>query len=78
MPLEYEEHHEMSGFRSWMVILLFCAAIVLWGVLNYVLIPDEPRHWDMGALRDVPGQSIYSSAKLPAGAVVPKQMEPLP
>ena len=74
-----EEHREIGTFWSWTLLILFCLAILVWGFFNYVMIPDAPRHWDMGALRDVPGQSIYSTAEpAPAATAVQKQIAPLP
>ena len=70
MPFPHEEHREIGSFWSWMIVILFCVVIVVWGVLNYL--------WDMGVLRDVPGQSIYSTAVAPVGPATPKQVAPLP
>ena len=73
-----EEERESGPFWSWMIIILFCVVIVAWGILNYLMIPDSPRHWDLGVLRDLPGQSIYSTASRPAVAPAPEQIVPLP
>ena len=79
MPhLHEEEESESSSLWSWMIILLFCVAILAWGIFNYLMIPDLPRRWDMGVLRDVPGQSIYSTADRAAVASAPEQVAPLP
>ena len=78
MSFQYEEHREISSFWGWLILILLCLAIVAWGILNYLLIPDTPRKWDMGVLRDVPGQSIYSTAEPPPAGAVPKQIAPLP
>lgn len=63
-----------------MILVLSCALIVAWGVLNWLLIPDRPREWSFGALPDVPSESIYSSAQPGASADAnpPPQMPPLP
>lgn len=78
MPVHYEEHREIRPVWGWVVLFIACVAIVAWGVLNYLTIPDLPRRWDMGVLRDVPGQSIYSSAVPSPRAPIPRQMAPLP
>jgi hypothetical protein len=78
MALRYEEEHEVRPIWSWVILVAVCLAIVAWGLLNYRLIPDAPRKWDMGVVRDVPGQSAYSVAVPPSGERVPKQIEPLP
>ena len=77
MPFDYEENRQINSFRSWLIVILFCAVIVVWGLFNYLLIPDAPRRWDMNTVRDVPGESIYSTAK-PAAGAPPAQIAPLP
>ena len=78
MSIQHEEHGAISSFWSWAILIALCLAIIGWGLLNYLLIPDPPRAWDMGVLRDVPGQSIYSTAEPPPAGAVPKQITPLP
>ena len=78
MPYPHEEDHEMSARRSWAIVLLACFGIVAWGLLSYLLIPEPTRHWDLGTLPDVPGESVYSTALPVPGAAVPKQMPALP
>ena len=79
MPFQHEEHHEIRPFWSWIIVVAFCVVIILWGLLNWRLIPDPPRRWDMGALRDVPSQSIYSTANPPpAPTPAARQIAPLP
>ena len=64
-----ERGYEMKGSRplgqrwAWLIIIVLCAAIVGWGLVNYKLISDAPRQWDFGLLPQVPGQSIYSSSQ---------------
>ena len=59
------ESKNVSGFKSWMIVVLFSAVILAWGGVTFLLVKDRPREWDFGALRDVPGQSIYSTDKTP-------------
>ena len=60
------------------MILLISVAIIAWGLFSYMAIPDSDRHWDLGVLRDVPSQSIYSSTEPEEEPQVPTQFEPLP
>ena len=78
MSFPHEEEHELGPFWSWVAVILLCVAIVVWGTLNWMLIRDAPRQWDTGALRDVPGQSVYSTASPGRAAAVPGQIAPLP
>ena len=74
----FEEYRGISMFWSWTLIVVLCAAILLWGLMNYALVRDTPRQWDFGILPDAPGQSIYSSAQTPRKGPAPPQLAPLP
>ncbi len=75
---EVEREGERVQGRGWAILILLAAAIVGWGLANYFLVPDVPRQWDFGALRDVPAQSIYSTSRPAAPPVAPRQMPALP
>ena len=75
---EYEENREISPGWSWAILVIFCALIVAWGLLNWALIKDGPRDWDFGALPDAPSASIYSTGQTPEKATPPQQIAPLP
>jgi len=78
-PDWYDEEKEMPQFWSWMLIILFSAAILGYGIATYLLVDDGPRRWEYGTLPDTPAQSIYNSKGpvKPAGAVQ-RQVAPLP
>jgi len=67
------------------MVIVVCLAIVGWGALTYLLVPERgqgpgqlPRQWDTGALPDVPAQSVYSTVTTPASQPAPPQIAPLP
>ncbi|MBE3070153.1 MAG: hypothetical protein IMZ66_07935 [Planctomycetes bacterium] len=74
---ERDETRGTGNRLAWAIIIAFAAAIVVWGLLNYVLIPDAPRRWDFGQLPDTPGESVYSAAP-PPPAGPPPQIPTLP
>ena len=77
-----EETRKNSGgnLRSWIIVILFSAGLIGWGVLNFKLVPDPPaRQFQYGALPSAPGESIYSTRPAPpVQANTPRQMAPLP
>jgi hypothetical protein len=73
-----EEHGTQSSLASWAIIVAFSAGLIVWGLVQFWLVPDAPREFDYGALKDVPGQSQYGIEESPAGTNVPKQIPPLP
>lgn len=70
---ELEEVRESPRFRQWWVgtwfaPLLVSVGMLLWCVLAYLFIGDRPRDWNYGVLPYVPGQSIFSTNRVPHGA----------
>lgn len=74
----YVEEYEISAFASWVVIILFSAAIAGFGLMVYCLIPDAPRRWNYGQLPDTPAESIYSTEEPAAGRRPARQLPRLP
>jgi hypothetical protein len=77
-PNWYEEEKEMPQPLAWVVITLFSAFIVGYGVVTYLLVDDGPRQWSYGTLADTPAESIYNSAVPGKPAQAPPQITPLP
>jgi len=65
-------------WAGWLIVLLVAAAIVVWGLLNFVLVRDAPRTWHFGTLPSAPSESVYSTHALPESASPPPQISPLP
>jgi hypothetical protein len=63
---------------GWLVVILVCALVVAWGLVNFFLVKDGPRTWHFGTLPDAPSESIYSSRETPEAANPPRQIPPLP
>ena len=64
--------------HGWLIVILICAGIIVWGAANFLLVRDRPRAWDFGALPDVPGQSIYSVETRPPASDSARQLPRLP
>lgn len=77
-PRWYEEEKEMPRFWGWVVITLFSAAIVGYGIATYFLVGDGPRQWDYRVLPDTPAQSIYNTSRPKRPVQAPLQIAPLP
>lgn len=76
-PLRYDEEKELSTFWSWVIIILYSGAIMVFGLVVYYVVPDGPRRWNFGILPDPPGASIYHDRQ-PLREKVEKQIAPLP
>ena len=75
---QYEENRRIGPVKGWLLLVLFCAAIIAWGLFNWAMIPDYPRDWHYGPPSDAPGASIYSSVPTPDSDNPPRQFAPLP
>lgn len=81
MKLEkkYEEFTLISSFWSWVILIIFSATIMGWGMFVHMMVDREvPRQWDFGQYPDVPAESEYSTVPAPNNVNVPLQIERLP
>jgi hypothetical protein len=74
---KYDEERELHSPWEWVIITLFSASIMGFGLLVYHLVDDGPRYWDLGQLADTPAESIYSTDKPQPNVGIP-QTPPLP
>jgi hypothetical protein len=76
--VQFEENKQVAPIWGWVMIAALCAALIAWGLANYLFIPDRPREWDFQDRPDAPGSSIYSAHPTPLQANPPPQIAPLP
>jgi hypothetical protein len=74
---EYEELTIISSFWSWVILIVFAALILGWGMFAEMIVTTAPSQWDFGVLPDTPSQSAYSTF-LPAEGNVPDQIHRIP
>jgi hypothetical protein len=75
---EYEEQTIISPVVGWVILILFAALIMSWGMFVEMIVSTQPAHWDFGVLPDTPSQSQYSTAFPPADVNVPYQIHRIP
>jgi len=57
-----EHRNNRTEFRSWIIILVLALLFVAWGLFIFFTVGDKgPPAWDFGAVRDIPGESSYST-----------------
>jgi hypothetical protein len=55
-------NHGKSAVRSWLFIFVLAASFLAWGFLLFYTIGDKgPPPWDFGIVRDIPGESVFST-----------------
>ena len=75
---EYEELTIISSFWSWVILIVFCAIIMGWGMFVEMMVGVAAPHWDFGVLPDTPSQSVYSTALPPSDVNIPYQIHRIP
>ncbi len=74
----YDEYKELPQVWGWVILVLFAAAIVSYGMWLMLTVPEAPRYWDHGERRDTPAESIYSTYEPSPVATEKKIVAPLP
>jgi hypothetical protein len=76
---QFEEYRVVRGkIMGWVLLVIFSALVMGWGMFIHMMVPDIPRTWDFGALPDTPGISVYSTIVPVSKEPPPRQLEPLP
>jgi hypothetical protein len=77
---ERYEEHRLWIHQQWahVILILFAASLMGWGMLLHMTIRETPAKWDFGVLPDTPSESVYSTAEPPTGEAPPLQIAPLP
>ncbi len=73
-----EEKYLPRPFWGWVVLILFSAAILGFGMWLMMAIPDVQRQWNLGTYPDTPAESVYSTKQPPADITVFRVVPELP
>ena len=64
----YGNQENSSALRSWVIIWVLAIIFVSWGLFIFLTVGDKgPPSWDFGVVRDIPGESAYSTQRTLAG-----------
>jgi hypothetical protein len=67
------EGSRRTALRGWLIVCAIAIAFVLYGFFAFHFIGDKgPPDWDAGAVQDVPGASLHSSAPFDEGSARPE------
>lgn len=73
-----EEKYLPSPFWGWLILVLFSASLLGFGMWLMMSIPDVPRQWNFGAYPDTPAESVYSTGQLPLNVILKRAVPMLP
>lgn len=60
------QHNEKAEgmLRSWIIVIAIAIVFLIWGLFIFFIIGDKGSpSWDFGVIRDVPGESPYSTER---------------
>jgi len=59
---------DKSNFRDWVIIFVLAVSFACWGLFIFFAVGDKgPPSWNFGAVRDIPGESPYSTQQMGKG-----------
>jgi hypothetical protein len=57
-----------TSLKSWAIILALALLFVAWGLFIFFTVGDKgPPSWNFGVVRDIPGESPYSTQQTMEG-----------
>jgi hypothetical protein len=67
---------DKSNFRGWVIIFVLAVSFACWGLFIFFTVGDKgPPSWNFGAVRDIPGESPYSTHQTVKGRGVPPEFQ---
>jgi flagellar basal body-associated protein FliL len=55
---------ERSNRIGWIVVIAMAVVFILWGLFIFFTVGDKgPPSWDFGVIKDIPGESPYSTER---------------
>ena len=74
--MEKLEKNNKTEIRSWVIIFVLAVLFVAWGLFIFFTVGDKgPPSWNFGVVRDVPGESAYSTHQAVKGRAVPPESQ---
>ena len=58
------EKREKTNRVGWIVVVAMAVVFILWGLFIFFAVGDKgPPSWDFGVIKDIPGESSYSTER---------------
>ena len=58
------EQKEKTNRVGWIIVVAIAILFVLWGLFIFSAVGDKgPPSWDFGVIKDIPGESPYSTER---------------
>jgi nicotinamide riboside transporter PnuC len=64
MELITLEQEKRTNRVGWIVVVTMAVVFILWGFFIFFAVGDKgPPSWDFGVIKDIPGESPYSTER---------------
>ena len=64
MEIMPEDQSDKKSLKGWLIVLFLAFLFIAWGLFIFFAVGDKgPPAWDFGVIRDVPGESPYSTER---------------
>ena len=71
MESTIQSQQNTGTFRGWMIVVVLAVLFIIWGLFIFYTVGDKgPPSCNFGVIRDVPGESPYSTEKPREGSRV--------
>ena len=58
------KQREKTNRVGWIIVVTMALLFILWGFFIFFAVGDKgPPSWDFGVIKDIPGESPYSTEK---------------
>jgi len=58
------EQEKKTNRVGWIVVVAMAVVFILWGLFIFFTVGDKgPPSWDFGVIKDIPGESPYSTER---------------
>jgi hypothetical protein len=62
MEIMPKDQSDKKSLKGWLIVFLLTFLFIAWGLFIFFAVGDKgPPAWDFGVVRDVPGESPYST-----------------
>jgi hypothetical protein len=70
---ENPEHFRGLILRGWIIVVGIALVFIIYGLFAFFVIGDKPPpDWDFGTVKDIPGESVYSTYPYRGGTEAPE------
>jgi len=64
MEATFSNRKEKGTLRGWIIVVAMAVLFLVWGFLIFFMVGDKGSpSWDFGVIKDIPGESPYSTER---------------